>query len=224
MRLILALCMLVATGNLQAKERCEYNAAHGEEITFTERSDGGTWGVVDRFRSEPRYVDSTRLLRKDYAGRKGKILSQSPIEVEGTEYYRVMMSNCEMVYTSLLDGHLSMDVYTASELATAESFIGKKFWAKQYGVREPTLFTLDENVEYSLNDGEELTVTGVYTKSIGHSYGSHYVMLEAQDSRGNEGYYPFNSLYLFTSKPSLEELRQRRAKLPADIKASGLIH
>lgn len=221
MRLVLVLWMLAATGNLQAAERCEYSAARGEEITFKESTDGSRWGVVYAFYNEPRSTDSTRLQRKDYAGRKGKILSLPPIK---GDFYSVLMSNCEMVYTWPINGRLSTDVYTASELARAESFIGKKLWAKQYGVREATLFTLDKDVEYSLDDGEELTVTGVYTKSIGHSYGTHYVMLKAQDSHGNEGYYPFHSLYLFMSKPGVEELRQRRVKLPAGIEASGIVH
>lgn len=224
-RIGLAAALTTLAPIAMASEKCDYAALRGEEFLIKDwaTKPAPPLGHVYRFYTEAKLGAAYRLPEKGLRGTLGKILGQAPQITADGRFYNVSLQDCRSVFLSLpQDGEIPFGIVTDTEYRRAKSYVGTTLWAKQYGVKEPTIFTLDPNVSYIISDGDPLQVTGVFTSEIGHAWGAAQLFLQVRDTKGHDGFYPFDKRYLSSTKPTREELQRRaRTKIAEGLKPAG---
>lgn len=190
------------TPSLLANDVCDYASIKGEEIIFRQMFAGGEKYGYQLWYSKLN-TETQHLPYEPYVGKKGKV--QDGIisgKYNHSNFKQVILENCESVYAKLLDNDLPDDVIRSLDVNTAKLLIGKNIWINQTSGSYPfDLITLDEETNYTLKNAEKVLVVDLYMPSIGHSRGSQPFFLKVRKSSGQEGFFPFNTLYFHLSNP-----------------------
>lgn len=198
---LLVTLTIFTSGNAKSAQDCNYPDLKGEEITFRQTFPGGEKYGYQLWHSSTD-MGARNLSYEPYVGKKGKL--QDGV-IEGrfgvTKFKQVILETCESVYANLVGDELPKDVIKSSDIDNANLLVGKTIWIDQTFGRPLELVTLDKSVSYPLRNLEEVEVTGIYMPAIGHARGSAPLFLKARKDTGQEGYFPFSSLYFRSKNP-----------------------
>lgn len=192
----------IADRKANGAENCDYPNLKGEEVTFRQTYPGGEKYGYQSSYSKPD-VGARHLSYEPYVGKKGKLQDGVIEDRFGiSKFKHVILENCESVYAHLVGNELPKDVVKSSDIAIAKLLVGKTIWFdRTYGTYPLELVTLDRSVSYPLQNLEEANVTGLYMPAIGHARGSAPFFLKVRKATGQEGYFPFNTLYFHPANP-----------------------
>ena len=233
-----AFILLVPVKLAQADDLgCNYSSLVGKEFVFREPlkpfKKPGVFGNKNTYLgwySAPS-DRSDHIGYEEHVGKKGKIQEQPVPDTKNpyssSYWYVATLENCEKVYArssikSLSYLESTADIYFTETYQQAESVVGKTVWANiNQKQRDLVLYTDDSAVSYPLSHLEPLTVVGLRTKGIGHSYGSGPFFLIVKKGTGEQGYVYFGSAYVYLTDPidlkwdapTIEAIKQRKIKI-----------
>lgn len=208
-KLIFTWAFLASIGTVQAADECEYASLPGKEFAFREQTESLQKYGYQQWQKKPEMA-SKGLDYGTYAGKKGKIQDQK-VEDRVISWFVAVLETCEKVYTSgglrdrsksIADLEKYTGIYYTDTLSQAEALVGKSIWVNQTSTAKGhTLVTDDPSVSHPLSHLEPLEISGVSTKSIGHSRGAGPLNLVVKKVSGETGYLVFNDLYFFRANP-----------------------
>lgn len=192
----------IADRKAKGAENCDYQNLKGEEITFRQTFPGGEKYGYQSLYSKPD-SDALHPSYEPYVGKKGKLQDGVIEDRFGiSKFKHVILENCESVYANLVGNELPDDIVKSSDIEIAKLLVGKTIWIDRTFVNHRLeLVTLDRSVGYALQNLEEANVTGLYMPVIGHARGSAPFFLKLRKATGQEGYFPFNTLYFHPANP-----------------------
>lgn len=204
----------------------EWQELIGKEVIFMEREKSLQNYDYSVFRKPD---IGPGLPYKDYVGKRGKILRK--VDTRSVfSFWEIQLETGEMVYVQAFDSDrndLSFylpGLYFMDDYNEAKEKIGKFVWINQNRGKtmvKQRLITEDSNVSYALDHLEKVKVIDVFTKSLGHSYGSNPFFLKLQKSTGEVGFIGYNSDNYFGIDPVdpswdksiLETIKQQKIRL-----------
>ena len=201
MRLAIVALSFALAANTATAGNCDYGSLEGDEITFKQTYPGGEkYGYQSWYASTDVGADS--LPYAPYVGRRGKVDKGVVRGRFNTEFKRVVLANCDVVYARLINGQMPEGAYSGLDLELGKLLVGKQVWIDQTQVARPqTLATLEGDVSYPLTHLEAVTVEDLYLAAIGHAYGSGPFFLKVKKASGEQGYIAFNTRYFHTRDP-----------------------
>lgn len=193
-----------------AEAACDYASVSGKEFQFREADESLRKYGYQSWKTTPS-TTGTRLDYDPYAGKKGKLQSEK-VEVgrpiAPNTWHVAILENCEKayawanVYKDEEGLERSTGIYFLDTLRRAESMVGSFLWINQTGVaRDHVIYTIDPKVRHQVNHLEPVTITGVHTTALAHGSGASPFYVKVKKQSGEEGFFPFNSRYFFTSDP-----------------------
>ena len=192
------------SNKIEMVENCNYNEIRNKvEIVFAESGESlqkyGYQGIY----KIPDFGNS--ISYNKLVGKKGKVLELVTDRI-GISFYKILLENCEIVYAHKMGKRTEIEIdgtYAISELDESKKLISKNIWISQneWNNRKQRLITEDKNIYYPIDHLEQVKVVDVFTKQIGHSYGSKQFFLKVQKASGEIGYLGYNDENFYENNP-----------------------